>query len=74
MIAKGTATCESCGAIAQIWYQPECRSVLCPNCMMEIKSESIVVELIPGKSGPEEGKSAVLELITKSFQRMAACL
>ena len=74
MILKGTATCEHCGANAQIWYQLECKSVLCPNCAMEIESESFVTELSSGKTHEKTGYVPALGMIFRSIQRMAACL
>ena len=74
MILNGTATCEHCGANALIWYQLDCKTVLCPNCAMEIQSESFVTELRPAASGRKVGQVAALGTIFRSIRRMAACL
>jgi len=74
MIAKGTARCEFCKANAQVWYQPECSSVLCPNCGMEIESQSIVAELRAQKPIYRAGKADFFRMALKVIQKRAACL
>ncbi len=74
MILKGTASCEHCGANAQVWYQIECKTVLCPNCAMEIRSQYIVTDLSSEKPSCKVGKVTALGVIFRSIRRMAACL
>lgn len=74
MIAKGTARCEFCGANAQVWYQPECSSVLCPNCGMEIESHSIVAELRAQKPIHRAKKTNLFRIALQFVQKRAACI